>query len=43
MKTKKLKIGLFALTAITLSLTSCKKEGCTDPTASNFSEDAKKR
>ncbi len=43
MKTKKMKIGFMALAAIaTLSLASCKKEGCTDPTATNFSEDAKK-
>lgn len=35
-------LGLVALAAVTLSTSSCKKKGCTDSTASNYSEKAKK-
>lgn len=37
---KNLYIGLIALALITT--TGCKKKGCTDPTATNYSEEAKK-
>ena len=33
---------LLAATVFALGFTSCKKKGCTDPTASNYSEEAKK-
>lgn len=36
------KIGLATLVALTISATSCKKEGCTDPNATNYDEKAKK-
>ncbi len=36
------KIGLAALVALTVSATSCKKKGCTDPNATNYDEEAKK-
>ncbi len=36
------KIGLAALVALTVSATSCKKKGCTDPNATNYDADAKK-
>ncbi|WP_199223405.1 hypothetical protein [Brumimicrobium oceani] len=43
MKTKKLRVGgLLVLATLTLATTSCKKEGCTDETAINYSEEAKK-
>jgi hypothetical protein len=35
-------IGLAAMAAMTLSITSCKKKGCTDTTALNYTEGAKK-
>ncbi len=35
-------IGLAAMAAMTLSITSCKKKGCTDTTATNYDEKAKK-
>lgn len=37
----KISIYLFAVVAV-VSVTGCKKEGCTDPTALNYSESAKK-
>lgn len=43
MKTTKMKLGLMLLTAsIALTTVSCKKEGCTDETALNYDEKAKK-
>ncbi|MFT6923920.1 MAG: hypothetical protein ACJA1C_002940 [Crocinitomicaceae bacterium] len=33
---------LFVIAIISLAFVSCKKEGCTDPTAINYSEEAKK-
>jgi hypothetical protein len=43
MKSRKLKVGgLLVLATLTLATTSCKKEGCTDETALNYSEKAKK-
>ncbi|PKR80235.1 hypothetical protein CW751_11280 [Brumimicrobium salinarum] len=43
MKTKKLSYaGVFLLLTIGLTATSCRKEGCTDETAINYSEKAKK-
>lgn len=39
MKTKNIILGIFAVSILAVS---CKKEGCTDPTASNYDEDAKK-
>lgn len=36
------KVLFVALAASTLFLNSCKKEGCTDPTATNYNEKAKK-
>src|SRR5690554_547320 len=43
MKTRKFKVGtLLILATITLATTSCKKEGCTDPNAINYSDSAKK-
>src|SRR5690554_7496672 len=43
MKTKKLKVGvLLVMATLTLATTSCKKEGCTDPNAINYSDSAKK-
>lgn len=39
-RVNKLMLGLITLGVI--SMTSCKKEGCTDPTALNYSEVAKK-
>lgn len=42
-KVNKMKLGVFALTAIVvLGTTSCSKKGCTDPTAINYSDSAKK-
>lgn len=42
MKTK-MKLGLLLLTAsVGLTTVSCKKEGCTDSTATNYNEEAKK-
>lgn len=35
-------IGIAAMAAMTLSITSCKKKGCTDSTATNYDEKAKK-
>ncbi len=35
-------LGLAAMAALTLSVSSCKKKGCTDVTATNFEEKAKK-
>ena len=34
--------NIYVILALTLAFTSCKKEGCTDETASNFNENAKK-
>jgi hypothetical protein len=42
MKTKNFRFGFLIFSALTLGLASCKKEGCMDPNASNYSEDAKK-
>lgn len=43
MKTTKVKIGMLLMgAAIMLTAVSCKKEGCTDATATNYSESAKK-
>ncbi|WP_107039436.1 hypothetical protein [Brumimicrobium mesophilum] len=40
---RKLRVsGLLVVATLTLATTSCKKEGCTDETAINYSEDAKK-
>lgn len=36
------KIGIATLVALTVTATSCKKKGCTDPNATNYSEEAKK-
>ncbi|MDX1349538.1 MAG: MbnP family protein [Putridiphycobacter sp.] len=37
-----LKIGFVAIASIALTATSCRKEGCTDETAWNYNEEAKK-
>ncbi|RYM35969.1 hypothetical protein ERX46_02945 [Brumimicrobium glaciale] len=43
MKIRKLKVGgLMVIATLTFATASCKKEGCTDETAINFSEKAKK-
>ena len=43
MKTGKLKLGTMVLAAaFALTFTSCKKKGCTDPTATNYNDKAKK-
>ena len=43
MKTGKLKLGTMVLAAVfALTFTSCKKKGCTDPTATNYNDKAKK-
>ncbi len=42
MKSKNLKFGILMFTGLSLGMVSCKKEGCTDPTAENYSEEAKK-
>lgn len=43
MKTTKMKLGLMLLTAsLALTTVSCKKEGCTDETALNYNDKAKK-
>lgn len=42
MNFKKTNYILFSLLAVASIFSSCKKEGCTDPTASNYSEEAKK-
>ena len=43
MKAQKLKLGVFLLgTLVVLGTVSCKKEGCTDELALNYSESAKK-
>jgi hypothetical protein len=42
METKNFKFGFLILSALTLGLASCKKEGCTDPNATNYNEKAKK-
>lgn len=43
MKTTKMKIGTLLLgAALTMTAVSCKKEGCTDATATNYDEKAKK-
>ncbi|WP_240623443.1 hypothetical protein [Brumimicrobium aurantiacum] len=43
MKIQRLKVGgLLVAATLTLATTSCKKEGCTDETAINYSEEAKK-
>ncbi len=43
MKTRNLRLGgLLIAASMTLATTSCKKEGCTDATALNYSEEAKK-
>lgn len=43
MKVNKMKLGMMlTIAALTLGTVSCKKEGCTDPTATNYDEKAKK-
>lgn len=43
METKKIKVGALLLGAsLMIAFSSCKKEGCTDPAAVNYSEKAKK-
>ncbi|MDG1859352.1 MAG: hypothetical protein P8I94_09625, partial [Emcibacteraceae bacterium] len=43
MRTEKLKLGTMVLAAaFALTFTSCKKKGCTDPTASNYNPEAEK-
>lgn len=43
MKTTKMKLGFMFLTAaLAVSTVSCKKEGCTDETATNYNSEAKK-
>ena len=43
MKTTKMKLGLMLLTAsLAITTVSCKKEGCTDATATNYNDEAKK-
>jgi hypothetical protein len=43
MKTTKMKIGTLLLgAALTMTAVSCKKEGCTDSTATNYNDKAKK-
>lgn len=43
MKRSTFKLGAMLLTAsLTMTAVSCKKEGCTDPTATNYSEEADK-
>lgn len=43
MKTTKMKLSVLLLTAaFTMTAVSCKKEGCTDETATNYNADAKK-
>lgn len=37
-----MKVGLFLVATILLGATSCKKEGCTDANATNYSDEAKK-
>ena len=39
---KSIKLGFLALAGITVLATSCRKEGCTDETAFNYNEEAKK-
>ncbi|MCE3296118.1 MAG: hypothetical protein K0R65_1832 [Crocinitomicaceae bacterium] len=41
MKTKNMKFSILLVAGV-LSMVSCKKEGCTDPNATNYSEEAKK-
>jgi hypothetical protein len=41
-KMKKTLTLVAAASALTLSFSSCQKKGCTDPTALNYSESAKK-
>ncbi|MDX1651109.1 MAG: hypothetical protein R3277_01370 [Brumimicrobium sp.] len=43
MKTTKMKFGMLLMMSVLIGgMVSCKKEGCTDPTATNYNEDAKK-
>ncbi len=42
MKAKNIKLSILVAGALSLGLVSCKKEGCTDPNATNYSEEAKK-
>jgi rhodanese-related sulfurtransferase len=43
MKTKKIGfISMLLIASILIAFTSCKKDGCTDPLANNYDEDAKK-
>lgn len=43
MKRSTVKLGMMLLTAsLTMTAVSCKKEGCTDPTATNYSDEADK-
>src|SRR5690606_28858692 len=43
MKTTKMKLGfMFVTAALAVSTVSCKKEGCTDETATNYNSEAKK-
>jgi hypothetical protein len=39
---KTVNFGLMLVTALTMSVVSCKKEGCTDPEATNYNSKAKK-
>ncbi|MCC5922192.1 MAG: hypothetical protein JJT77_00285 [Crocinitomicaceae bacterium] len=39
---KKTTIGVMMMAALAVSAVSCRKEGCTDPNAINYNEDAKK-
>ena len=39
---KKTTIGVMMMAALAISAVSCRKEGCTDPNAINYNEDAKK-
>lgn len=42
MKKLNLNLSVLLLSSLTLGVVSCKKEGCTDPTATNYSDEAKK-
>lgn len=42
MKRKTVSLGLTLIATLAIGLTSCKKEGCTDETATNYNADAKK-
>lgn len=42
MKTKNMKLSILLVSVLAFGMVSCKKEGCTDPNASNYNEEAKK-